>query len=59
MTALPPAIAAEMAQVRLNAAMSMIKSSADAERQVANILEEAVQNVPTSPVRGSNVNTSA
>ena len=55
---IPGDIAAQAAIARQNVAMSLIKRSAQAEQQVAGILEQAIQNVPTSPVRGSNFNHS-
>lgn len=55
---IPGDIAAQMAIAKQNVAMSLIKRSAQAEQQVAAILEQAIQNVPTSSVRGSNFNRS-
>lgn len=59
MTALPAAISAQMAITQQNAAMSMIKSSANADRAVVNMLQELVDNVPVSSARGGNLNISA
>lgn len=53
---IPADIAAQMAIAKQNVALSLIKRNAQAEQQVAAILEQAVQNVPTSPVRGSHFN---
>jgi transcriptional regulator len=58
MDALPPQLAMQMAMTRQNVAVSVIKQNADAQRQMANILAQAVQNVPVSG-RGGIVNTSA
>lgn len=54
--ALPAAIAAQMAQTQLNVALSSLKANAQADQQIANILEQAVQTVPASSSRGTNVN---
>lgn len=56
---LPAGIAAEMAMARQNVAMSVIKQNAQAAQAIAGILEQAVQNVPVSPVRGSQLNLRA
>ena len=56
---LPPTIAAEAAITRQNVALSSIKRNADAEKQIANLLEQAIDNVPTSPLRGSRLNITA
>jgi hypothetical protein len=55
---LPAGIAAQAAITQQNVALSVIKQAAQADRQIANILENAIQNVPTSRL-GSNVNFSA
>lgn len=52
-------IAAQIAQTRTEIAYSAIKSNADAEKQIANILQSAISSVPGSPVRGVNVNVKA
>lgn len=59
MSDIPAGIAAQMAQTRLNVAMSTIKSNADMQQQVADMLMETIKNVPVSDTRGSNVNFSA
>lgn len=59
MVSVPPTIAAEAAQTRLNATLSVIKQAAQADAQIANILTQAIESVPTSPVRGSILNTRA
>lgn len=55
----PAQIGAQIAQDRLNVALSSIKANADAEKQIANILDESLRSVPGSPVRGVNVNIKA
>lgn len=55
---LPASIAAQAAITQQNVALSVIKQAAQADRQIANILENAIQNVPTSRL-GGNVNFSA
>lgn len=55
---IPADIAAQMALARQNVALSVIKRGAQADQQVAAILEQAIQNVPASPVRGANFNRS-
>jgi hypothetical protein len=58
MTSIPPTIAAELALTRQNVALSVVKASAEADKAVANILDQAVQNAPVSSSRGVNVNRS-
>lgn len=52
---IPAAIAAQMAITRSNAAMGMLKMSADADKAIANMLMETIDNVPTGR-RGGIVN---
>jgi len=52
-------IGAQIAQTRTEVAYSAIKSNADADKQIADILQSAVSSVPGSPVRGINVNVKA
>lgn len=59
MTALPATIAAEMTMTRQAASMSIMKSNAEAQQEMAQVLENAVENLPTSPVRGTNVDMTA
>jgi len=59
MTGLPPTIAAESAINKQNIALSVVKASADADQQIANILDQAVRSAPVSGTLGTNVNTSA
>ncbi len=58
MDLMPAALSAQMAITQNNVAMAMLKSSAQADRAIANILEQAISNVPTGS-RGSNVNFTA
>lgn len=58
MEGIPPQIAMEMALARQNVAVSVMKQAAQADRAIANILANAVANVPVSG-RGGIVNTSA
>ena len=51
-------ISAQMAQTQKNFALSAVKQSAQNDRQIASLLQEAVQNVPTGS-RGNSVNISA
>ncbi len=59
MTALPPTLAAETANLRQNVALSSIKASADADQQIANILADSARSAPVSNSLGTNLNTSA
>ncbi len=52
-------IAAQIAQSRSEFAYSAIKQNADAEKNIANVLDSAASSVPGSPVRGINVNIKA
>ncbi len=56
---IPANIAADRALTQQAVALSVIKQSAERDRALAGILEQAVDNVPTSPLRGSRVNISA
>lgn len=55
----PSALAAQLSQDRLNVSLSAIKQSANAEKQIANILDESLRSIPGSPVRGVHVNVKA
>lgn len=55
---IPASVAVDAALTRQAIALEVIKASAKADKQIANILEQAVQNVPTGS-RGTNVNFSA
>lgn len=52
-------IGAQVAQARTEVAYAAIKQNADAEKQIADILQSAISSVPGSPVRGINVNVKA
>ncbi len=54
---IPPDIAAQAAVLRQNIAISVLKHSADAEKAIANILEQSLTVTPSG--RGGNVNFSA
>ena len=56
MTAIPAQIAVDQALLRQNVALSVIKQNAQAQQQIAEILEESIQAVPASSGRGSLVN---
>jgi hypothetical protein len=49
-------IAAEMAMVQQSAAISMVKQTAEAEKGIVAILENAAEQVPVSSSRGRHVN---
>lgn len=49
-------IVAQLAQTRQNAAMGMIKANANADKAVADMLMQTIENAPTSGGRGSIVN---
>jgi len=59
MSGLPPTIAAESAINRQNIALSVVKASADADKAIANILEQSLRSAPVSGTRGTNVSISA
>lgn len=52
-------VAAQLAQSRQDFAVGAIKSNAENEKQIADLLQSAVASVPSSPVRGTNVNVKA
>lgn len=52
-------IAAQTAQTRSDISLSVIKANADADKQIANVLQSAASSVPGSPVKGVNVNVKA
>ena len=52
-------IAAQIAQSRYNFSLDAVKQNAEAERQVADLLQSSLSSVPGSPVRGTNVNIKA
>lgn len=56
---LPAGIAAKMAVERQNFALSAVKSAAQSEQAIANLVDQAARSAPVSSVRGTNVNISA
>jgi len=50
------AIAVQTAQTRADFSTSQIKQNAEADQQVADLLESAAASIPTSPIKGVNVN---
>jgi hypothetical protein len=54
---IPDSIAAELSVLRQNVALSVIKSSAEADKAIASILEQSISVGP--PARGANINLSA
>ena len=55
MTDISAGIQANVALTRQAIALETVKKSAEAERAIANVLDEAVGSVPSSSVRGSNL----
>jgi len=55
MTTIPAGIAAEAALTRQNVALSVVKQSAEQDKAVANILDQAVQDASSSNGRGQNI----
>ncbi len=55
---MPAAIAAQMAMTQQNVALSMIKKSAEMQQQIADVIMEGAQSVPSSS-RGGIVNIAA
>lgn len=56
---IPAGIAAELALTRQAIALSVIRQSADMQKQVAEIIAQAALSVPVSSSHGSNVNIRA
>lgn len=54
---IPPTTAAELAVLRQDVALSVIKSSAQAEKAIANILDQSLSVGPSA--RGGKINLSA
>jgi hypothetical protein len=52
------AISAQIAMTRQNAAMGMMKANANADKAVADMLMQTIENAPTGGGRGSIVNIS-
>lgn len=59
MTSVPPTIAAEQALTRQNIALSVIKQTADQQKLLAEIIDQAARSAPLSGARGTNVNLQA
>ena len=59
MPALPTSIAAEAAITKQNIALSVVKAAADADQQIAEIIDQSERSAPVSSSRGVNLNTSA
>ncbi len=55
----PAGIAAEQGMLRQNIALSVIKQNAEADRAIADILEQSARNVPLSASHGTNIDTKA
>ncbi|MEM9469719.1 MAG: hypothetical protein AAF988_06110 [Pseudomonadota bacterium] len=53
------AITAQIAQTRADFVTGQIKQNANNERQIADLLQSSIASVPSSPVRGVNVNVKA
>lgn len=52
-------IAAQLQQSRADFSVGAIKQNADAEKKIADVLDSAASSIPSSPVRGVNVNIKA
>ena len=52
----PAGIAAETALSRQNVALSVIKSNAEQDQKLANVIEQSIQSAPVSNIRGTNIN---
>lgn len=52
----PAGIAAETALSRQNVALSVIKSNAEQDQKLANVIEQSIQSAPVSNTRGTNIN---
>lgn len=59
MSSIPAGIAAQQALTQQAIALSVLKQAADADKAIANMLQNAVESVPVSQARGSSVNISA
>jgi len=53
------AVAAQIVQARADFAVGQIKQNADSEKLIADMLQSAIASVPSSPVKGINVNIKA
>lgn len=56
---IPAGYAAELALNRQNIALSVVKAAADADKAIANILDQAVRSAPVSGARGTSLNITA
>lgn len=56
MTTIPAGIAAQQAIAQQNVAISVTRSSAQADQAVAGILQESADNIAAQTSRGTNVN---
>ena len=59
MTSVPAGIAAEQAINRQNIALSVVRAAADADQQIAQILDQSLRSAPVSESRGTNINIRA
>ena len=55
----PAAVSASIASSQQSFALSAIRSNAQAQQAIANVVEQAAQSISTSATRGNNVNISA
>lgn len=55
---IPPTLAAEQALLQQNVALSVVRSNAEAEQQLVNIIQETAETISASN-RGNTVNISA
>ncbi len=51
-------LAAQVAQTRSELATNAVKQAAEQDKQISDVLDTAASSVPSSPVRGTNVNIS-
>jgi len=56
---IPAGIAAQSFLTRQAIGLEVIRMASDSQKQMANILEEAAESLPKSPVRGARVDFSA
>ncbi len=52
-------VALQVAATRNDLALNAIKQNAESDKQIADLLQSAAASVPSSPVRGTNVNVKA
>lgn len=59
--AIPPGVAASLAQTRQNVALSTIKQQANTERQIADLIQQGADDASAaaSGTRGQNLNITA